>query len=223
MMRITVGQLRTLIREAMQELNPDLSPDCDTFAVFDFDETLALTNSKILVVDDAGAEIKRLTPAKYAVYIPEPGEEFDFSEFDVVKDGQPTQLVSVLRDVAACGTTAAAILTARGPKAQEPIRRFFADMGIKLQIIDTVNTSDPQAKAHKIKGYLRDFSPRVIHFFEDSPKNLEAVKKMAKTDPEFENVDVVLHKMVDGNKVDVEHAEYEGLSAMSAPDDSNHI
>ncbi len=222
-MRITVRQLRTLIREAIQEINPNLRPDCDTFAVFDFDETLALTDSEILVIDDDGKKIKSLTPAKYAVYIPEPGENFDFSEFDIVKDGQPTQLVSVLRDVAACGTTAAAILTARGPKAQEPIRQFFADMGIKLQIIDTVNTSDPQAKARKIKGYLRDFSPRVIHFFEDSPKNLEAVKKMAKTDIEFENVDVILHKMVDGNKVDVEHVEYEGQNNVSATDDSKHI
>ena len=222
-MRITVRQLRTLIREAIQEINPNLRPDCDTFAVFDFDETLALTDSEILVIDDDGKKIKSLTPAKYAVYIPEPGENFDFSEFDIVKDGQPTQLVSVLRDVAACGTTAAAILTARGPKAQEPIRQFFADMGIRLQIIDTVNTSDPQAKARKIKGYLRDFSPRVIHFFEDSPKNLEAVKKMAKTDIEFENVDVILHKMVDGNKVDVEHVEYEGQNNVSATDDSKHI
>ena len=51
-MRITVKQLRTLIREAVQEINPNLQPDCDTFAVFDFDETLALTNSEILVVDD---------------------------------------------------------------------------------------------------------------------------------------------------------------------------
>ena len=46
---------------------------------------------------------------------------------------------------------------------------------------------------------------------------------MAKSDPEFENVDVILHKMVDGNKVDVEHVEYEGLSAISATDDSKHI
>jgi hypothetical protein len=223
MMRITVGQLRTLIREAMQELNPDLSPDCDTFAVFDFDETLALTKSEILVVDDAGAEIKRLTPAKYAVYIPEPGENFDFSDFDIVKEGEPTQLVSVLRYVAGCGPTAAAILTARGPKAQEPIRQFFADMGIKLQIIDTVNTSDPQAKARKIKGYVRSYAPRVLHFFEDSPKNLDAVKKMAETDREFENVDVILHKMVDGDKVDVEHVEYKGLKPASASEDSNFV
>ena len=222
-MRITVGQLRTLIREAVQELNPNLQPDCDTFAVFDFDETLALTDSKILVVDDDGKKVKTLTPAKYAVYIPEPGENFDFSEFDIVKDGRPTPLVDVLRDVAACGTTAAAILTARGPKAQEPIRSFFKEMGIRLQIIDTVNTSDPQAKARKIKGYLRDFSPRVIHFFEDSPKNLEAVKKMAQADPEFLNVDIILHKMIDGNKVDVEHVEYQGPTTIAAPEDSNQV
>ena len=221
MMRITVGQLRTLIREAMQEINPDLAPDCKSFAVFDFDETLALTNSKILVTDDAGKKIRSLTPAEYALYVPEPGENFDFSEFEIVKDGRPTALMDILRDVAACGTTAAAILTARGPKSQGPIREFLADMRIKLQIIDTVNTSDPQAKAQKIKGYVRAYNPQVLHFFEDSPKNLEAVTKMAESDREFENVDVILHRMVDGNKVDVEHVEYKGLKAISASEDSN--
>ena len=223
MMRITVGQLRTLIREAMQELNPDLSPDCDTFAVFDFDETLALTDSEILVTDDDGKKIRSLTPAQYALYVPEPGENFDFSEFDIVKDGRPTALMDVLRDVAACGTTAAAILTARGPKSQGPIREFLADMRVKLQIIDTVNTSDPQAKARKIKGYVRSYNPRVLHFFEDSPKNLDAVKKMAESDREFENVDVILHKMVDGDKVDVEYVEYKGSKSISASDDSNFV
>ena len=223
MMRITVGQLRTLIREAAQELNPDLKPDCDTFAVFDFDETLALTDSRILVVDDDGKKIKSLTPAKYALYVPEPGENFDFSEFDIVKDGRPTALMDVLRDVASCGPTAAAILTARGPKAQEPLRQFLADMGIKLQIIDTVNTSDPQAKAQKIKGYVRSFNPQVLHFFEDSPKNLDAVKAMAQSDSAFEKVDIILHKMVEGNKVDVEYVEYKGPKVVSAPFDSNHV
>jgi hypothetical protein len=223
MMRITVGQLRTLIREAMQELNPDLSPDCKSFAVFDFDETLALTDSKILVTDDSGKEIRSLTPAQYALYVPEPGENFDFSEFEIVKDGKPTALMDVLRDVAECGTTAAAILTARGPKSQDPIREFLKDMGVKLQIIDTVNTSDPKAKARKIKGYVRAYNPQVLHFFEDSPKNLEAVKKMAESDREFENVDVILHKMVGGDKIEVEYVEYKGSKAISAPDDSNHI
>ena len=47
-MRITVRQLRALIREAVQEMNPELRPDCDTFAVFDFDETLASSDNYII-------------------------------------------------------------------------------------------------------------------------------------------------------------------------------
>ena len=96
-------------------------------------------------------------------------------------------------------------------------------MGIKLQIIDTVNTSDPQAKARKIKGYVRSYNPKVLHFFEDSPKNLDAVKKMAQSDSAFEKVDIILHKMVEGNKVDVEYVEYKGSKVITAPFDSNHV
>lgn len=226
-MRITVGQLRALIREAVQEMNPELRPDCDTFAVFDFDETLALTDSKILVVDDDGNEIKSLTPSEYAVYMAEPGENFDFSEFDIVKGGKATPLAKAVlaRHVAQCGAGAAAILTARDVAAEEPIRQFFASMNpkIAIQTIDAVGTSNPQAKVNKIIGYINSYNPKVLHFFEDSPKNLEAVRQAAKTNPVFQSPTIVLHTMKDGVYVRGEEVEYEGPSVTTAPQDSNHI
>jgi len=226
MIKITVKELRSLIRESKMDLNPDLKPDCDTFAVFDFDETLALTNSSVLVKNKEGKTIKELSPAEYAIYKEEPGEVFDFSEFDIVKDGRPTPLMNILRDVASCGTTAAAILTARGPAAKGPIRDFLKTMGIKLQIIDTVNTSNPQAKADKIRGYVTSFTPRVLHFFEDSPKNIEAVRQLAKKNPAMSNVQIVLHHIVDPEgdmKINIEEVENEGMEAVTAIIDSNHV
>ncbi len=227
MMRITAGQLRTLIREAMQELNPELNPDCDTFAVFDFDETLALTKSNILVMDNDGNKIKSLTPAEYAVYMADPGENFDFSEFDIVKDGSPTALAKAVlaRHIAQCGAGSAAILTARDAAAKDPIKQFFASMDppIKIQTIDTVGTSSPQAKVNKIIGYVKSYNPRVLHFFEDSPKNLQAVKQAAKTNPVFQAPTIVLHTMRDGEYVSGEEVEYEGPSTITALEDSKHI
>jgi len=220
-MRITIRQLRTLIKESMQTVSPVPEPDCKSFAVFDFDETLALTKSEILVVDDHGKKIRSLTPAQFAMYIPAADEKFDFSEFDIVKDGKPTVLMDVLHDMVACGADSAAILTARGPKSEGSIRSFLADMGIKLQIIDTLGSAEPQKKALKIKGYVMSYRPEFLHFFEDSPGNLLAVKKMAETDREFERVTVILHKMVAGNKAGVEQVEYIGPKSTSAVEDSN--
>lgn len=226
-MRITVGHLRTLIREAMQEINPELSPDCDTFAVFDFDETLALTDSKILVVDDDGNKIKSLTPSEYAVYMADAGETFDFSEFDIVKDGKATALAKAVlaRHVAQCGAGSAAILTARDEAAKEPIKQFFASMNppIKIQTIDAVGTSSPQAKVDKIIGYIKSYNPRVLHFFEDSPKNLQAVKRAAQNNPIFQAPTIVLHTMKDGKYISGEEIVYEGPATTPAPQDSNFV
>ena len=46
---------------------------------------------------------------------------------------------------------------------------------------------------------------------------------MAQSDSAFEKVDIILHKMVEGNKVDVEYVEYKGPKVVSAPFDSNHV
>ena len=60
----------------------------------------------------------------------------------------------------------------------------------------------------------------------DDVKHNLAILCLVKKSPlfaEFSKVDIVLHKMVDGNKVDVEYVEYKGLSAIAAPEDSKHI
>jgi hypothetical protein len=226
MIKITVKELRRLIRETTRVVNPELKPDCDTFAVFDFDETLAMTNSNVIVLDKDGKKIRTLTPAEYAIYDEAPGESFDFTEFDIVKEPRVTPLMNILRDVAMCGVDAASILTARGPKAQQPIADFLRTMGIRLQIIDTVNSSNPQAKVDKIKGYVKSYKPRILHFFEDSPKNIAAVKLLAQTNPDMSGTQFVLHHITDPEgdmKISVEEVEFTGQQSMTAVIDSNHV
>lgn len=57
--------------------------------VFDMDDTLLTTSSMVIVRDQAGKEIKKITPAEYAVYEKQPNEVMDYSEFKTLKDPTP--------------------------------------------------------------------------------------------------------------------------------------
>ena len=59
----------------------DILRERKVLSVFDFDDTIALTDSWIYVLKN-GKEIKKLDPAQFAVYKPRPGETFDFRDFD---------------------------------------------------------------------------------------------------------------------------------------------
>ena len=48
--------------------------------VFDFDDTLVKSNSKVFVINKG--KKKTLTPGEFAIYKQKPGDEFDFSEFE---------------------------------------------------------------------------------------------------------------------------------------------
>ena len=50
-------------------------------SIFDFDDTLAKTDSWVYVKTKDGME-KQLDPAEFAVYKAKKGEEFDFRDFD---------------------------------------------------------------------------------------------------------------------------------------------
>ena len=104
-------------------------------SVFDFDDTIALTDSWIYVMRD-GREIKKLDPAQFAVYKPRPGETFDFRDFDkklrnprLIK--QNAQLLIKQLDKArreARGSRKVTILTAR--RIGAPVSSFLKSIGI---------------------------------------------------------------------------------------------
>ena len=63
--------------------------------VFDMDDTLLTTSSMVIVKDKDGKEIKKITPAEYAVYEKQPDEVMDYSEFRTLKD--PTPIDTAMR------------------------------------------------------------------------------------------------------------------------------
>ena len=103
-----------------------------------------------------------------------------------------------------------AILTARGAKAREPIRRFIEDaLGISTSnmTLVTLNSSDPDHKKDWIRSQIEDQGVLDVLFFDDSPKNIAAVNELR---PEYPNVDIVTRLVGYGERYKNEGKERTG-------------
>lgn len=143
--------------------------------VFDFDDTLVKTGSMIHVTNSEGVKFD-LTPGEYAVYDPLPGDEFDYSDFSVLID--PREIVwtvKILRNILKYGGEVV-ILTARA--AQAPVYQFLEDAGLPRIEVIALASSDPQKKANYIEKRIVEDGVKFVEFFDDSPKNVEAVEAL---------------------------------------------
>ena len=155
-------------------------------SIFDFDDTLVATKANVYITHANGVE-EVLSPAEYAVYEPQEGDEFDFSEFDgplrdpkIIK--RNFDLLAQVLDKSSKNRRTA-ILTARAnPK---PIQDFFEEKGIGNIEIIALGSSDPQDKADWIENQIKE-GWNDIRFMDDSQFNIDAVKKMAEKYPEVE-------------------------------------
>jgi hypothetical protein len=152
--------------------------------VFDFDDTLARTNSNILYTLPDGKSGK-ITPAIFAAEagrMESEGAVWDFSEFSQVIDGQEGPLLSVAKIIAdKRGVKDLFVLTARPQDAAGPIQEFLASMGLNIPIENITGLSDgnPSAKANwmvsKVAEGYNDF-----YFTDDHTGNVKAVKEKLK-------------------------------------------
>lgn len=143
--------------------------------VFDFDDTLVTTNSKVYVTHADGKK-STMTPGEYAVYDSKTGDTFDFSDFEKVN--QPHEIKGVtrlLKSIVKKGDSDVAILTARSK--YQPIKDYLKQIGIDNIYVQALSDSDPKAKAdwieNKIKKGVTD-----VFFIDDSHKNVEAVRAL---------------------------------------------
>jgi phosphoglycolate phosphatase-like HAD superfamily hydrolase len=150
--------------------------------IFDFDDTLVKSNSRVKLIDKNGKE-KWLTPGEYAIYQKQPGDEFDYSEFkQVIEPKEIKALTKVLRNFYhAGGDRRITILTARG--VTEPIQDFLKTIGIQNVEIVAVDSSDPQKKSDWIEDKISQ-GYNDIFFIDDSPKNVAVVQKLKSQYPD---------------------------------------
>jgi hypothetical protein len=151
--------------------------------VFDFDDTLVKTKSRIYLTTKEG-RLVALTPGEYAVYEPQPGDVFDYSEFDELKNPAPIahMLLKLKYAIRNLGIDNVFILTARGVSG--PISRFLEEFGVEGIRIVALGSSDPFMKADVIKDQILTRGVKLVKFFDDSAKNVSAVKSL-RLDPEI--------------------------------------
>ena len=144
--------------------------------VFDFDDTLASTNAKVLVTK-YGVPSQVLTAAEYNTYRLADGEDFDFSEFknpEFIINGSPLGLIELAKDIHAEGHSLY-ILTARNEIASGAIAGFLARFNITAKMIHCVGkTSDTniaRAKQTVLMSIIDNHD--VTYFYDDDDKNIE--------------------------------------------------
>ena len=149
--------------------------------VFDFDDTIAKSDSSIHITTDTGERIE-MTPGEYATHEMNPDYEYDFSEFDeVINPREIKQITNIIRNAINAGTEGReiAILTARAPEAEGPIRDYLESIGLDTSKItfELLGDSDPHAKSSWIHDRIIAGATDVL-FFDDSGKNVDAVEQL---------------------------------------------
>ena len=147
--------------------------------IFDFDDTVARTNSKVFAEREGERII--LTAEEFAekgMELIDQGYEMDFTDFNRVVEGKKGPLFDLIKKLKeAPGERDLFILTARAPESQQAIFEFMKAMGVEIPLenITGLGNSTGEAKANWIidkaaEGY-NDF-----YFADDAPQNVKAVK-----------------------------------------------
>ena len=148
--------------------------------VFDFDDTVARTNSKVFAERDGKRKV--LTAEEFAKQgkdLVDAGWKMDFSDFNRVVEGKKGPLFELMKKMKeAAGDRDMFILTARAPESAPAIKEFLDAMGIKIPLenITGLGNSTGQAKADWLVGKAAE-GYNDFYFADDAPQNIKAVKE----------------------------------------------
>lgn len=150
-----------------------------TLHIFDFDDTLVQSDSKVVITDSLGRE-RSLTSEEYASYVKQPGDVEDFSDFDRYPKN-PTLIEPVFSELLAAisldGIKNTIILTARSSPG--PVRAFLASRDIKGIHVEAVGSSNPIDKALYIIDLLKkDPEIKEVRVFEDNVRNIRTIQRL---------------------------------------------
>ena len=172
--------------------------------IFDLDDTLFETEAKVIVISSDGTS-REITPAEYAVYEPQSGDKFDFSQFQTLIN--PTLIRSIGKRfykivTSSNGDRKTVILTARGseaaPHIKDIIRKYFR---VNIEVV-TLGTGDPMAKANWILNKIQSEGYNDIFFVDDSSKNILATYKTINNLPiKYKLVDITTPRKYEGNNL----------------------
>ena len=145
--------------------------------VFDFDDTLIKSDSEVVITKKDGTVLS-LNSTDYKHYKKEPGDEFDYSDFnEYPKNAEfiDTVFAELEAAIALDGMGSVVVLTARANP--QPVRDFLSDNKISVEVVGT-GSDNPYSKANYIMDRLKkeDFDEVVV--FEDNVKNIRTIRKV---------------------------------------------
>ena len=152
--------------------------------IFDFDDTLCRTDSKIHVVNAEGVR-RALSPGEFASYVEAPGEQFDYSDFLSLINPRPVKWVNrVLRAVYDChGSEHITILSARGfPGPIHEYVTMHGMSGIEVVTLGSGANVTADAKVEWVSTRIEAKNYDSVIFLDDSARNVQAASQLPKDD-----------------------------------------
>ena len=147
--------------------------------VFDFDDTLAKSNNIVFATRDGQTiQLNAEEFAKQGDKLLSEGFEFDFTDFNTVRDGSEGPLLKLAKRIRdARGNEDIFVLTARAPEAQGAIYEFLKsqDLELKQENIVGLGNSTGAAKASWIVGKAAE-GYNDFYFADDAIQNVQAVQ-----------------------------------------------
>ena len=151
-------------------------------SIFDFDDTLAQSNSKVGVTMPDGKK-RKITATEFAVEsadLEAAGAAFDFSEFNKVIDGKKGPFFDLAQQInSKFGNKDIYVLTARPQEAAYAIHAFLKGMGLNIPIENITGLEDGKAsaKANWVVNKINSGYNNIL-FADDAIKNVQAVKEV---------------------------------------------
>ena len=151
-------------------------------SIFDFDDTLARSNSKVGVTmpDGTTMKINATEFAQQSADLEAAGAEFNFDEFNKVIDGKKGPFFDLATQInSKFGNKNIYILTARPQEAAYAIHTFLKGMGLNVPINNIVGLEDGRAsaKADWVANKVAEGYNNIL-FADDAIKNVKAVKEV---------------------------------------------
>lgn len=160
--------------------------------IFDVDDTLVVTKSKIKVYNTKTKKWFSLTPQEFNLYKTEPYHELDYSDFrdvEILKAGKTIDWVfEILRRAVRKGTPVG-VITARDNK--DIICEFLSHNGVHINCNYIYAINDPDlgftgSTAEKKKQAFErfvDMGFTNFEFYDDDAENIRLANQLAKEDP----------------------------------------
>ena len=146
--------------------------------VFDFDDTLATTDCRVLVRNSVGEIIERLSPAQFNTYVLGQDEQFDFKQFrsaEFIRSANPTFLMALAQEVHNEGHSVY-VLTARTDNVANAITEWLCGFGVKPVRVFGVGSDskkvDIPAEKQKVLQTLKQLFD-VVYFYDDDQHNVD--------------------------------------------------